>query len=155
MMSQDTSPSPRRRFDRQLWLVTIIAACVVIPRALICMEQNESVDDDYHLRRGLLFWTREDVRLPTSHPPLGGAISALPMFLLGCDSRLPVNPRTLPPVELAPHATRVEVEDPSVPHERRVRARAGRHGALYGQRLPPQTLLLAIGIWKAALFVPF
>lgn len=160
-MSQDppsvsSPPARRRRFDLQLWLVTLIAACVVIPRAaLVCMNQNESVDDDYHLRRGLLFWTREDVRLPTSHPPLGGAISALPMFLLGCDSRSPVDPRTLPAVELAPHGPRVEVDDPGTPSERRVRARAGRRDVLYGQPLPPQTLLLVIGIWKAILFVPF
>src|SRR5688572_26809838 len=73
LMSQDPSPvsapSARRcRFDRQLWLVTFIAACVVIPRAaLVCMNRNESVDDDYHLRRGLLFWTREDVKLLMSN----------------------------------------------------------------------------------------
>ncbi|MGB7158996.1 MAG: glycosyltransferase family 39 protein [Tepidisphaeraceae bacterium] len=145
----------RRRWDRDFWLVTFLAACVVLPRAaLICRAHNESVDDDYHLRRGLLFWTRADVDLRLNDPPLGAAIGALPMFLLDCASRGPVDARTVPPPEFVPDGPRAGMENHTMPEALRARARAGRRNVLYGQRLPPPTLYMIVGIWKAALFVP-
>src|SRR5271168_1031429 len=44
---------------RQLCLVVFLAAAVVLPRSyLIADAHSESIDDAYHLRRGLVFLTR-------------------------------------------------------------------------------------------------
>jgi hypothetical protein len=147
----------RSRWDLHLWLIVLVAACVVIPRAgLILREHNETVDDDFHLRRGLLFWTRPaGVSVTMSNPPLGGAIAALPMWLLGCDSTGEINPDTVAPADIAPASLQPGAESTDTPPDRRARARAGRINVLYGQPLPPQTLLLIIGLWKALLYVPF
>lgn len=150
------APSVRSRWDRHFWLATLLAAIVVVPRAaLICRAHNESVDDDFHLRRGLLFWTRPaGVRVTMSNPPLGGAISALPFVLLGCDLSEPINPSTAPPPDLVPEVLRPGGEDAHTPPDRRMRARLSRQGLFYGQRLSPPTLFLIVGVWKAILYVP-
>ena len=45
--------------DRGLLLVLLLAGAVVVPRSfLIARAHSESYDDDYHLKRGLLFLTR-------------------------------------------------------------------------------------------------
>lgn len=139
---------------RQIWLVAVVAAIVVIPRAaLICRAHNESIDDDYHLRRGLMFWTRPGTSVRLNDPPLGEAIGALPLVVFGCTSSAAIDARTVPPPGLAGGGPRANAEDLATPLPWRDRARASRHHVLYGQWLPPQTLRLIIGIWKAILYV--
>ena len=142
--------------DRHLWLVIALAACVVIPRAaMICRAHNEGVDDDYHLRRGLLFWSGLDVDLRLNDPTFGAAVTALPMWLLGCDSRDPIDARNVPPRELVPFGPRAGMESAQLSPVLRDKARASRRHVLYGQRLSPDALLMTVGVWKAALYVPF
>jgi hypothetical protein len=72
--------------DRQLWLAVLIAAVIVVPRsALVSRAQSEGFDDEYHLSRGMAFWYRtlEGARL--NDPPLGEAISAIPLCVLRCE----------------------------------------------------------------------
>src|SRR5688572_11101970 len=80
------SNAPRMaRWDRHLWLAVLVAAAIVLPRsALVSRAQSEGFDDEYHLSRGMAFWygTLSGARL--NDPPLGAAISAIPMVLLGC-----------------------------------------------------------------------
>jgi 4-amino-4-deoxy-L-arabinose transferase-like glycosyltransferase len=45
------------RFDRHLWLALLLAAAVLLPRAiLIANAHSETYDDEYHLFRGARFW---------------------------------------------------------------------------------------------------
>jgi hypothetical protein len=70
--------------DWQLWLAILVAAAVVLPRSyLIAQAHSESVDDSYHLRRGLAFLTRSLAAsgLELNDPPLGEGIIALPMLV--------------------------------------------------------------------------
>jgi hypothetical protein len=70
--------------DRQMWLVLLFAAVVVLPRSyLIAQAHSESIDDLYHLKRGLVFLTRGLARseLELNDPPLGEGIVALPMLV--------------------------------------------------------------------------
>ena len=72
------------RIDRQLWLVLLVAAAVVLPRSyLIAQAHSESIDDLYHLKRGLVFLTRglAESQLELNDPPLGEGIVALPMLV--------------------------------------------------------------------------
>ena len=71
-------------FGRQLCLVILIAAAVVLPRSyLIAQAHSESIDDAYHLRRGLVFLTRSlaGSNLELNDPPLGEGIIAIPMLV--------------------------------------------------------------------------
>ena len=72
------------RLDRNLCLVILLAAIAVLPRSyLIAQAHSESVDDDFHLTRGLVFLTRgfagSDLEL--NDPPLGEGIIAIPMLV--------------------------------------------------------------------------
>jgi hypothetical protein len=71
--------------DRQFWLAVLFSALVIVPRAaMVAHAQSEGFDDEYHLSRGLDFWHRDlqDDRL--NDPPLGEAISAIPLLVTGC-----------------------------------------------------------------------
>lgn len=71
-----TSP----RFDRPLWLVLLLAAVVLLPRAaLIAGAHSECYDDEYHLFRGARFLEKNLAGLAQSDPPLGEGLSALPL----------------------------------------------------------------------------
>ncbi|MDR3634913.1 MAG: hypothetical protein P4L84_14005 [Isosphaeraceae bacterium] len=76
-------PPPACRFDRQFWLLLFLTTAVLVPRSfLIARAHSESCDDDYHLARGLAFWTRtigaRDLDL--NDPPLAEGLIALPML---------------------------------------------------------------------------
>jgi len=69
---------------RQLFLMVLIAAALVLPRSyLIALAHSESIDDAYHLRRGLVFLTRSlaGSNLELNDPPLGEGIVAIPMLV--------------------------------------------------------------------------
>ena len=75
-----------RRFfaDRSLLLVLLLAAVIVFPRsALIATAHSETIDDEYHLVRGVRFWLGTLSRTPLNDPTLGEAILALPLYLTG------------------------------------------------------------------------
>jgi hypothetical protein len=62
----------------------LLAAAIVIPRALlVARAHSDTVDDEYHLTRGIRYWMGI---LPGTHlndPPLGEALGALPLYLAG------------------------------------------------------------------------
>jgi hypothetical protein len=66
-----------------LLLAVILAACVIIPRSiLITRAHSDTIDEEYHLVRGLQFFDRSTYgssRL--NDPPLGEALSALPLLI--------------------------------------------------------------------------
>jgi hypothetical protein len=70
------------RFDRHLWLALLLAAAVLLPRAiLIAGAHSECYDDEYHLFRGARFLQKNLAGLAQSDPPLGEGLSALPLAL--------------------------------------------------------------------------
>jgi hypothetical protein len=70
------------RFDRHLWLALLLAAAVLLPRAiLIANAHSETYDDEYHLFRGARFWAQNLEGQAQSDPPLGEGLSALPLVL--------------------------------------------------------------------------
>jgi hypothetical protein len=74
------------RATRHLLLALLLAAAVVLPRALLLRDaHSETSDDDYHLVRGLEFLHRDPglVHRELNDPPLGEAIAALPLWLMG------------------------------------------------------------------------
>jgi hypothetical protein len=77
---------------RHLLLALILTAAIVLPRAyLLSQAHNESSDDDYHLVRGLEFLHRDRglVHRELNDPPLGQALGALPLFILGGTTHVP------------------------------------------------------------------
>ncbi len=86
----NSSSTIPRRFDRALWLAILLAIVLLIPRGyLISRAQSERVDDEYHLIRGVHFLdgTLVKSKLALNDPPLGEAITALPLWLAGCWTR--------------------------------------------------------------------
>lgn len=80
---QHASVRPRT-FDRQFWLALLLVVTVLVPRSLlIARAHSESIDDDYHLTRGLAFWTRTLTakEFDLNDPPLAEALIALPMLV--------------------------------------------------------------------------
>jgi hypothetical protein len=111
---------------RGLWLAIALAAAVVIPRSIaISQAHSESIDDKYHLQRGLSFLARDldtaDIAPGTlvNDPPLGEGIVALPLWI-------------------ANHAVGRRPTDPG----------------LYDHPLGPEFILGLIAAWKALLFLP-
>jgi hypothetical protein len=82
-------PPPERRspwcgLNRQVGLVLLFAAAIVLPRSyLIARAHSESTDDDFHLTRGLAFLTRNIAgsELYLNDPPLGEGLVAIPMLV--------------------------------------------------------------------------
>src|SRR5215207_10761452 len=71
---------------RSVWLAVLITAAVVLPRTrLISRAHSTYWDDQYHLIRGLEFLRggRDDIELRYNDPPLGEALLALPMWVMG------------------------------------------------------------------------
>ncbi len=144
------NPSFNPPRDKHFWLALFIAMAVLLPRsALIMRQQNEGMDADFHLRHGLalLLGTRDRIIMGSNDPPLGQMILALPMAVVGCNPGQPIVAENWPrgvstPGELQSSPQRAEYE------------RLIRRGVLYGNRLPPGTLLVLLAIWKAMLFVP-
>jgi hypothetical protein len=81
-------------WDRQLAMATLIAAAVLISRGiLIAHDHGPTVDENYHLYRGLLFLRQDwphiyDARW--NDPPLGEALLAIPAWLNGVRMSNPI-----------------------------------------------------------------
>src|SRR3954470_2507560 len=76
----------RMRATRHLLLALLLAAAVVFPRALLLRDaHSEASDDDYHLVRGLEFLHGDHglVHRELNDPPLGQALAALPLWMMG------------------------------------------------------------------------
>jgi hypothetical protein len=136
-----------RAFDAQFWCVLALAFLIIIPRSiLVSRATSESEDDEHHLRRGLMYLNGQDIDLLLADPVFGEALTALPLRLVGCDLRKPMNPATTPdPAMMA--------VNPAHPDWSYI-ARARRVASLVGHAYPPATLLLMIAIWRSVLFVP-
>jgi hypothetical protein len=90
----------RTRFcglDRGLLLVLLLAAAVIVPRSyLVARAHSESYDDDWHLKRGLLFLTRSlaGSEVELNDPPLGEGLVAIPMLVTNLlEGRAPADDR--------------------------------------------------------------
>jgi hypothetical protein len=76
----------RGRTPNHLLLALLLSAAVLLPRAILIREaHSETSDDDYHLVRGLEFLKRDPglVNRELNDPPLGEALAALPLWLMG------------------------------------------------------------------------
>ena len=83
MMPSLTPPAPSR-LDRHLVLALLLVALAVIPRSLlIARSHSETIDAEYHIVRGLAYWTgtiaEQDLSL--NDPPLGEALVSLPILV--------------------------------------------------------------------------
>src|ERR1700735_3389596 len=83
MMPRTTPPAPSQR-DRHLVLALLLVALAVIPRSLlIARSHSETIDAEYHIVRGLAYWTgtiaKQDLSL--NDPPLGEALVSLPILV--------------------------------------------------------------------------
>lgn len=133
--------------DRQLLLVLLLAAAVIIPRSiLISRAHSELIDDEHHLRRGLIFLYGRSMNLGSTDPLFGEALAALPMWVMGCDPAKPLNPATT----ADPALLKTNSQYP----ERSLAARTFRRHVLFGHAYRLETILLVIAIWKSVLFVP-
>lgn len=134
--------------DRWFWLATLLIALVVIPRsAMISWSHSGYIDDDWHIRRGLLFVSGHlsDGIISLENPPLADGLMVLPLVALGCTSAEPLNPATMPPgwADALP-------DNPKLAHQ----ALIYRAHVIFGHQLRPDVILLIIAIWKAILWVP-
>ncbi len=82
MLPTLTPPVPSR-FDRHLILALVLVALAVIPRSiLMARSHSETIDAEYHIVRGLAYWTgtiaAQDLSL--NDPPLGEALVSLPIL---------------------------------------------------------------------------
>jgi len=107
-------------WDRQLAMATLIAAAVLISRGiLIAHDHGPTVDENYHLYRGLLFLRQDwphiyDARW--NDPPLGEALLAIPAWLNGVRMSNPIYAsawsRDVPPLAkycyVMPDSVRIE-----------------------------------------------
>jgi chromate transport protein ChrA len=143
----DAKPTTFRAFDAQFWCVLALAFVIIIPRSiLVSRAQNEVSDAQHHFHWGLSWLEGLPQTFYISDPPFGSALMAFPMWLVGTDSRKPLNMATMPvPANAPPGYHRVQ---PS----QAVRER--RSGLLYGNAYSPETLLLLVAIWQSLLFVP-
>src|SRR3954471_21149509 len=69
-----------------LLFALLLTLAVTLPRALLIHNaHNETSDEDYHLVRGLEFLHRDPglIHRELNDPPLGQALTALPLALLG------------------------------------------------------------------------
>ncbi|HWB52722.1 MAG TPA: glycosyltransferase family 39 protein [Tepidisphaeraceae bacterium] len=142
--------------DRYFWLAILLTTIIVIPRSiLITQAHSPTMDEQTHLRIGLsnLLGNPSGMINTANDAPLGQMISALPMLMTGCNPAKPMNPATSPPHPLAS-------DNPNLPMSSRPppalakRLRTARHEVVFGNSLPPDTLLMLIAIWKAVLFIP-
>jgi Dolichyl-phosphate-mannose-protein mannosyltransferase len=115
--------------DRSIWVVLLLALAVVLLRSIgIAYAHSESIDDDYHLVRGVRFLTGTLKNTPLNDPTLGETILSLPLWLTDCKPwGAPRNPTKFGLI-------------------------------IHNQRLSPETITMMVAVWKAilfSLFVPF
>jgi hypothetical protein len=129
MPGQADDAADRRIPPRLLALAALIGVLIVIPRAiLISHAHSEYWDDQYHLERGLAVIERHPAGLAFNDPPLGEAIEALPLYVMGIRAR-------------DPHVGAADAFPPA-------------NNILYAEPYSPETLLMIVAIWKAVLFIP-
>src|ERR1700679_144775 len=83
MMPSLTPSAPFKR-DRHLVLALLLVALAVIPRSLlIARSHSETIDTEYHIVRGLAYWTGPMPKQSRSltAPPLGEALVSLPILV--------------------------------------------------------------------------
>jgi hypothetical protein len=84
-------PLPRpAHCDRHLALALLVVALVVIPRSiLIARAHSETFDVEYHIERGLAYWTGTTAAkdLLLNDPPLGEALVSVPVLLTNLAER--------------------------------------------------------------------
>lgn len=68
----------------------LIAICVAMGGTLVSVERSTSptLDEHFHLMRGLAWWWADDTRLNYPHPPLGQLVATAPVALLA--ERVPI-----------------------------------------------------------------
>ncbi len=72
------------RLDRVFWLAILICGLIIVPRALwVASAHSETFDEPYHLSNGLNFLAGDLRAMELNDPPLGSAITALPVWLAG------------------------------------------------------------------------
>lgn len=75
---------PARFLDRSVLLVLLFALLIVPTRsAFIASAHSESIDDEYHLVRGVRFLSGTLGRTPLNDPVLGAAVLSVPVWLEG------------------------------------------------------------------------
>ncbi len=80
---ESANDAESRATVRHLQLALLVSVAVLIPRSLlIARAHSESLDDTYHLTRGLAYWTRSigTRDLSMNDPPLAEGLIALPML---------------------------------------------------------------------------
>jgi hypothetical protein len=143
----DARPHAGRAFDSQLWLILALALAIIVPRSIyVSRATSLSTDDEHHLRRGLMYLHGQKLDLYLPDPVFGEALTALPLWAIGCDPRKPMNPATTPD----PRLLRINTANPHLSEI----ARGRRFDVLLGNAYAPATLLLIVAIWKSVLFVP-
>jgi 4-amino-4-deoxy-L-arabinose transferase-like glycosyltransferase len=118
--------------QRHYLFAGLVTLAIVLPRSISIQQVHcESWDDQYHLARGMFFWTGKGFDDFLNDPPLGEGIVALPMLMSGCRLDAPAK----------------ALGDP-------VQGNRTKYAVLYGQKLSPESLLQLIAIWKSILFLP-
>lgn len=143
-----TESRPLPPLDRWFWLAALLIAMVVIPRsAMISWSHSGYIDDDWHIRRGLLFVTKNLSGQPVNldNPPFGDGLMVLPLVALGCTPDEPLNPATMPP-----GWANTPPANPKLAHNSLVY----RGHVIFGRQLQPNVILLIIAIWKSILWIP-
>src|SRR5436190_7085535 len=81
-------PAPPERSDRMLLVVLAVAAAVLPWRGGSMAEaHSESYDDEYHLVHGAAYFRGGLHEMSQPDPPLGEALTALPMVLTNTNPR--------------------------------------------------------------------
>lgn len=84
--SAPAAAPPRR--DTALFLVLAIAAAILLWRGgSMALAHSESYDDEYHLAHGAAYFQGRLIELAQPDPPLGQALTALPMVLSNSNPR--------------------------------------------------------------------
>lgn len=97
---------------KQIVFFLLLSALIVIPRAiLITKAHSETIDEEYHLLRGVEFLKRDPglASRELDNPPAGAALSTLPLWLLGADSHGSVEGTVLYGQRFTPETARLVV----------------------------------------------
>ena len=89
-LSSPAPTDPPYRFwrDRQLWLVLLLAALLLILRGIwITATESERVDDAYHMMGGMHFLQHSlSTNTAPNDSPLGEAVTSMPLFVISAMS---------------------------------------------------------------------
>jgi hypothetical protein len=66
-------------------LMLALFGSVIAARSIaVSFAWSPTIDEHYHLERGLRYWTGDLTGIELNDPPLGEGLVALPLFLMGC-----------------------------------------------------------------------